>query len=82
MHTGMNKFQKKKKKKKNKKKSYEVWTYIMLQSIFIFNQTHQLITINSTFKATCFGPIGPLSGLIIRTGSVTASTFWDPKMFT
>jgi len=55
---------------------------LFIQSIFIFNQTRLFITIKSTFKAVCFDPIGPSSGLIIRTGSVTSSTFWDPKLFT
>jgi len=28
-----------------------------------------MITIKSTYKTTCFSPIGPSSGLTIRTGS-------------
>jgi hypothetical protein len=46
-----------------------------------FHLTHLFITIKSTYKATCFGPIGPSSDLTIRTGSFTSSTFWDAKWF-
>jgi hypothetical protein len=51
------------------------------QSICILIQ-HIIFAIKSTYKATCFGPIGPSSGLIIRAGLFTSSTFWDPKLFT
>jgi hypothetical protein len=40
-----------------------------------------VITIKSTLKAACFSPIWPSSGLTIRTGLFTPSTFWDPKLF-
>ena len=64
------------------------WTlFVPMCSIFhaqyIYFQTNtSIITTKSTFKATYFSPIGPSSGLIIRTGSVTSSAFWDPKLFT
>jgi hypothetical protein len=36
-----------------------------LNRVFIFSSNTSIITIKSTYKATCFGPIGPSSGLII-----------------
>jgi len=50
--------------------------------VFMFSSNTSIIIIESTYKATCFGPIGPSSGLTIRSGSFTSSTFWDPKLFT
>jgi hypothetical protein len=54
----------------------------VLYKVFIFPSNTYIITIKSIYKATCFGPIGPSSGLTIRTGVFTASTFWDPRLFT
>jgi len=48
-------------------------------SVFIFPSNTSIIIIKSTHKATCFGPIGPSSGLALRTGSFTSSTLWGPK---
>jgi len=57
--------------------------FICPEEYFIFSSnTPTIISIKSTYKATCFGPIRPSSGLTIRTGSFTSSTFWDPKLFT
>jgi len=42
----------------------------------MFLSNTYIITIKSTYKATCFGPIGPSSGLTIRTGSFTSSTLF------
>jgi len=53
-----------------------------LNTVFIFPLDTSIITIESTYKATCFGLIGPSSGLTTRTGLFTSSTFWDPKLFT
>jgi len=48
-----------------------------MYKVFMFSSNTSITNIKSTFKATYFGPIGPSSGLTIRTGS-----FWDPKLFT
>jgi hypothetical protein len=57
-------------------------TAYILYKVFIVSSNTSIITIGSTYKATCFGQVGPSSGLTIRTGSFTSSTFWDPKLFT
>jgi hypothetical protein len=50
--------------------------------MFIQSTNTSIIFIESAYKATGFGPIGPASGLTIRTDSFTVSTFWDPRLFT
>ena len=51
----------------------------VLYKVFIFssNTSIIIIIIKNTYKATCFGPIGPSSGHTKRTSSVTSSTFWE-----
>jgi len=44
-----------------------------LYEAFIFSSNTSIITMKSTFKATCFDPIGPSLGLTIRTGSFASS---------
>jgi len=65
---------------------YSKWTFqplkMILYKVFIFPSNTSIITIKSIFKATCFSPLRPSSGLTIRTGFFTSSTFWDPKLFT
>ena len=43
----------------------------ILYKVCTFPSNTSILTIKSTFKATCFSPIGPSSGLTTRTGSFT-----------